>query len=43
MFRRFVYFVGDGTAYYDNQSNELLDINTEVVKNFCSLTVNICG
>ena len=35
-FRFFVYFVGDGTSYYDNGIEDPGGIGAEVVKNFCT-------
>ncbi len=35
-FRSFVYFIEDGTAYYDRGTHDLGDIGAEVVKNFCT-------
>jgi len=35
-FRPFVYFIGDGTAYYDDGSRNPRGVGAEVVKNFCT-------
>jgi hypothetical protein len=34
-YRSFVYFIGDGTAYYDRRIENAEDMGGEVVKNFC--------